>query len=63
MNTTPLIPAGYTDWLAGIKRDSAGQITCCTGRQRRVRLYGRIGQEIVQRQAEQGWGQGDRPTK
>ncbi|WP_279497866.1 DUF1016 N-terminal domain-containing protein [Aeromonas veronii] len=65
MNTTPLIPAGYTDWLAGIKKEiaQARSRAALAVNAELVRLYGRIGQEIVQRQAEQGWGgQGDRPT-
>ncbi|OEG05796.1 DUF1016 family protein [Aeromonas caviae] len=56
MNTTPLIPAGYTDWLAGIKKEiaQARSRAALAVNAELVRLYGRIGQEIVQRQAEQG---------
>ena len=58
MNTTPLIPAGYTDWLAGIKKEiaQARSRAALAVNAELVQLYGRIGQEIVQRQAEQGWG-------
>ena len=58
MNTTPLIPAGYPDWLAGIKKEiaQARSRAALAVNAELVQLYGRIGQEIVQRQAEQGWG-------
>ena len=58
MNTTPLIPAGYADWLAGIKKEiaQARSRAALAVNAELVQLYGRIGQEIVQRQAEQGWG-------
>lgn len=52
------LPDGYAGWLAQLK----GQIA--QARQRAVlavntelvQLYGRIGRDILQRQAEQGWG-------
>ena len=58
MNTTPLIPAGYADWLAAIKKEiaQARSRAALAVNAELVQLYGRIGQEIVQRQAEQGWG-------
>lgn len=54
----PVIPVGYTDWLAEIKARVA------TARQRAVlaanaelmHLYWQIGRDILDRQASQGWG-------
>lgn len=56
MNTTPLIPAGYADCLAGIKNEIAQTRSraALAVNAELVQLYGRIGQEVVQRQAEQG---------
>ena len=53
-----LIPAGYADWLSGLKSQiaSARQRAALTVNQELVRLYHRIGSEILERQTRQGWG-------
>ncbi len=58
MSTTPLIPAGYADWLSGLKTEiaQARSRAVLVVNAELVQLYGRIGHEIVQRQSEQGWG-------
>ena len=58
MTTTPLIPAGYADWLTGLKTEiaQARSRAALVVNAELVQLYGRIGHEIVQRQSEQGWG-------
>ncbi|RUR39535.1 PDDEXK nuclease domain-containing protein [Vreelandella populi] len=54
--TTP--PEGYTDWLAELKGriHSAQQRATQAVNHELVLLYWQIGQDILQRQAEQGWG-------
>ncbi len=58
MSTTPLTPAGYADWLTGLKTEiaQARSRAVLVVNAELVQLYGRIGHEIVQRQSEQGWG-------
>lgn len=58
MSTTPLILAGYADWLSGLKTEiaQARSRAVLVVNAELVQLYGRIGHEIVQRQSEQGWG-------
>ncbi|MBP5981553.1 MAG: DUF1016 family protein [Halomonas sp.] len=54
--TTP--PEGYTDWLTELKGriHSAQQRATQAVNRELVLLYWQIGQDILQRQAEQGWG-------
>jgi predicted nuclease of restriction endonuclease-like (RecB) superfamily len=51
-------PAGYADWLAGLKADiaHARQRAALAVNAELVQLYGRIGREILARQQAQGWG-------
>lgn len=52
------LPADYADWLARLKQDiaKARQRAALAVNAELVQLYGRIGQEILTRQDEQGWG-------
>lgn len=52
------VPEGYADWLAQLKRDigQARQRAALAVNAELVRLYHRIGRDIQQRQASQGWG-------
>ena len=52
------LPAGYADWLAGIKLrvQQARQRAVLAAHAELVRLYWRIGRDILERQAAQGWG-------
>lgn len=58
MATPAAIPAGYADWLRGLKQEiaHARQRASLAVNAELVRLYGRIGRDILARQAEQGWG-------
>ncbi|MBI5330795.1 MAG: DUF1016 domain-containing protein [Betaproteobacteria bacterium] len=51
-------PAGYADWLAGIKTrvNAARQRAVLAANAELVALYWQIGQDILQRQKAQGWG-------
>jgi predicted nuclease of restriction endonuclease-like (RecB) superfamily len=51
-------PAGYADWLAELKMriQSAQQHAALAVNRELVLLYWQIGQDILQRQAAQGWG-------
>ncbi|WP_179402457.1 PDDEXK nuclease domain-containing protein [Burkholderia guangdongensis] len=51
-------PAGYADWLAELRTriHAARQRTSLAVNQELVLLYWRLGRDILQRQAEQGWG-------
>jgi predicted nuclease of restriction endonuclease-like (RecB) superfamily len=51
-------PAGYSDWLSELKTKihSAQQRATLAVNQELVLLYWQIGQEILTRQAELGWG-------
>jgi len=53
-----LIPTGYADWLSGLKSQiaSARQRAALSVNQELVRLYHRIGSEILERQTREGWG-------
>jgi predicted nuclease of restriction endonuclease-like (RecB) superfamily len=57
MNKTEL-PDNYPQWLASLKQ----QIVCAQQRaalavnQELIQLYWQMGSDILQRQAEQGWG-------
>ncbi|WAK00408.1 PDDEXK nuclease domain-containing protein [Methylobacter sp. YRD-M1] len=57
MNKTEL-PDNYPQWLAGLKRQiaSAQQRAALAVNQELIRLYWQLGADILQRQAEQGWG-------
>jgi predicted nuclease of restriction endonuclease-like (RecB) superfamily len=57
MNKTEL-PDNYPQWLAGLKRQiaSAQQRAALAVNQELIRLYWQLGIDILQRQAEQGWG-------
>lgn len=52
------VPAGYADWLADLKvRIHAAQQRAALAVNRElIGLYWQIGRDILQRQAEQGWG-------
>lgn len=51
-------PAGYADWLAGLKTriHAAQQRAALTVNRELVSLYWQIGRDILERQAQQGWG-------
>jgi predicted nuclease of restriction endonuclease-like (RecB) superfamily len=53
-----VLPEGYADWLVQLKADIARtqQRAVLAVNTEMVRLYGRIGADILQRQATQGWG-------
>jgi len=52
------IPADYADWLADIKTRvaTARQRAVLAANAELIRLYWRIGRDILERQAAQGWG-------
>jgi predicted nuclease of restriction endonuclease-like (RecB) superfamily len=55
----PLVsPPGYAAWLAELKTriDSAQQRAALAANHELVRLYWQIGHDILERQAQQGWG-------
>ena len=54
----PVIPEGYTDWLAQLKTDiaRAQQRAALAVNAELVQLYGRIGRDILARRDAQGWG-------
>jgi predicted nuclease of restriction endonuclease-like (RecB) superfamily len=62
MNTTPpaitASPAGYGDWLAELKSriHTAQQRAALAVNRELVLLYWQIGRDILERQAQQGWG-------
>ncbi|ROH86942.1 DUF1016 domain-containing protein [Pseudomethylobacillus aquaticus] len=53
-----LFPADYADWLADIKSrvTAARQRAALAANAELVRLYWQIGRDILERQAQQGWG-------
>ena len=53
-----LIPADYADWLADIKTrvTAARQRAALAANAELIRLYWQIGRDILERQAQQGWG-------
>ena len=55
---TPALPEGYADWLKQLKIDiaRAQQRATLSVNTELVQLYGRIGRDILERQAQQGWG-------
>ncbi len=57
-NAPFILPDGYTDWLNQLKQDIAKtqQRAALAVNAELVQLYGRIGQEILNRQERQGWG-------
>lgn len=56
--TPPTLPEDYADWLKQIKSDiaHAQQRAALSVNAELVRLYARIGRDILQRQEAQGWG-------
>ena len=52
------VPEGYGDWLTGLKRriNEAQQRAALSVNRELVHLYWQIGRDILNRQAEQGWG-------
>jgi len=52
------VPAGYTDWLAALKTriHHAQQRATLAVNRELVGLYWQIGRDILERQAQQGWG-------
>ncbi|EXF44782.1 hypothetical protein BAY1663_02761 [Pseudomonas sp. BAY1663] len=59
-NPVSLVPApeGYANWLGELKKriHSAQQRAALAVNRELVLLYWQIGRDILQRQAEQGWG-------
>ncbi len=57
-NVPLTLPDGYADWLNQLKQDiaRAQQRAVLAVNAELVQLYGRIGQEILNRQETQGWG-------
>lgn len=57
-STNTVLPEGYADWLAQLKTDIARtqQRAALAVNAEMVQLYERIGNDILQRQATQGWG-------
>lgn len=55
---TPTPPTGYADWLTSLKTriHHARQRAALAVNQELIGLYWQIGRDILQRQAEQGWG-------
>jgi predicted nuclease of restriction endonuclease-like (RecB) superfamily len=56
--TVPLLPAGYPAWLEDLKteiRQARLRATLAVNSEL-IALYWRIGRDILQREAEQGWG-------
>lgn len=53
-----LLPPGYGDWLSQLKRDiaQARQRASLAVNAELVRLYARVGHEILARQTAEGWG-------
>lgn len=51
-------PAGYADWLAELKTriHTAQQRAALAVNRELVLLYWQIGRDILERQAQQGWG-------
>ncbi len=56
--TATIVPAGYADWLADIKARvvSARQRAALAANAELIQLYWQIGRDILERQAQQGWG-------
>lgn len=57
-STNTILPEGYAEWLAQLKTDIARtqHHAVLAVNAEMVQLYRRIGQDILQRQATQGWG-------
>ena len=55
---TLLLPADYAQWLASLKSQISGarQRAVLSANREQIRLYHRIGSEILERQQRQGWG-------
>lgn len=53
-----LLPADYAQWLASLKSQISGarQRAVLSANREQIRLYHRIGSEILERQQRQGWG-------
>jgi predicted nuclease of restriction endonuclease-like (RecB) superfamily len=53
-----VVPIGYGDWLADIKSRvaAARQRVALAANSELIQLYWQIGRDILERQAEQGWG-------
>jgi predicted nuclease of restriction endonuclease-like (RecB) superfamily len=53
-----VVPEGYAGWLAALKSriTEARQRAVLAVNQEQIRLYWQIGQEILERQRDQGWG-------
>jgi len=56
--TTSNLPEGYTAWLGQLKADisASRQRAAMAVNAELVKLYARIGREILSRQQQQGWG-------
>lgn len=55
---TPVLPADYAAWLAGIKTriTASRQRAALAVNAALIQLYWQLGREILERQAQQGWG-------
>ncbi len=53
-----ILPHDYADWLSNLKSQIAGarQRAVLSANQEQIRLYHRIGNEILERQQRDGWG-------
>lgn len=59
MSNKPVsLPDDYSDWLASLKKQIAGarQRVVLSANEEQIRLYHRIGSEILERQQRDGWG-------
>lgn len=58
MRNNAIIPTGYAEWLASLKKRiiSARQRALLAANEEQIRLYHEIGAEILQRLSSQGWG-------
>lgn len=57
-NNALVLPDDYANWLAGLKSQIAGarQRAVLSANEEQIRLYHRIGSEILERQQRYGWG-------
>ncbi len=53
-----ILPTDYADWLTSLKKQIAGarQRAVLSANEEQIRLYHRIGTEILERQQRDGWG-------
>jgi predicted nuclease of restriction endonuclease-like (RecB) superfamily len=60
MSQATMLPAGYTAWIADVKLRirAAQQRAALAVNKEMLQLYWQIGRDILDRQAEAGWGTG-----